>query len=664
MNFRRLLGALALCALVDASVFAAGIPVVNLSPSELTIPATATILVTAKVLPDTVHPLISKSITLLETDDRGNTLAILGQMYDDGSRGDTTAGDLTYSFQIVVSQAAPNIRFFRVTAAYSGLRNRVLSEVSRLMVTPELSQVAVDAASASFQRLQSSFDSNVAVLGVAGATALVVSQAIADPSIGPGSVSLDVDSDVVAVDYNVVDPATGFTMKIGGLILVDDPTTRGQTDGAGGSWPPSFPSDYQSPSNDKVLIYAPGYSAPAPHRQNQVADQALSAFDFAEFMTFKPAPLRITMDAAASLENIKTWGNFSTIIVHTHGRAVKLPGFTTAQVALLTGTSISEKSGTILKDLIAGRIRKVPALGRYAILPSYIRAYVTDLPQSSFIYLGACQSAKSNSLIKALLDAGAGAVVGWSETVNRGFNASYAGALLEKMLPFSPATPPMSAQQAFASTPGYDSVGPKGAQAVLTYANKGGNFTYALQPLRLTVTGTSAFALPASINLSSIYLVPVSNFQVAGDAGNNCLATGGERGGPIFSASVPPGADFYGVSTVGGFPTPPAFPAVNRRPCSSFIATTTDADGNAKVWVNATARGFGISGGFTYDWEYQIRYFSGSPPTYSDKRCTIGTVPNSGNFSAAGPVTCSVSCNGALFGKLPINAPGPACTAR
>jgi len=672
MDLRKVVCVLSLCAANVA--FATDIPIINLTPSELTIPVTATVQVSAKVAPDPTHPLIPNSVSLLETDIGGATLAIIGQMYDDGSRGDLAAGDFVYSFQIPISQSTPGIRYFRVSAAYSGVRNRVISEVTKLMIIPSLDPAAIDAATTSIQTLQAAFNSNVASRGLPGAIALILDMAAADPQIGPGNVSFEEENRTVVVDYQVVDPTTGFVIKILGVIRVDDPAIQGQVDGAGTSWPRSFPANYESPSNDKVLLFAPGYSTPGD-RQNQVAEEASNAFDFAAFMDFKPNPLSITADSAASLENIKTWGQFSTIIVHTHGLVVSR-GFASPQVGLTTGTPSSARSGTILADLAARRIG-ITASGRFFILPGYIRQYVTPVPRAanglpplSFVYLGACESAKNNSMINAFLAAGAGAVIGWNQEVTRSFNASYVAALLGRMLPSDPAAPPLTLQQTFDSTPGHDNVGVGGflgigavhADAVLTYVNRGGNFTYALHPLQLAVSGTSPFGLPASIQLSTIYRVPVARFQVVGDAGNNCSNTG-ERGGPIFSASVAAGSDFFGSSTVSGFPNPPSSgPPINRRPCSSFIATTTDSNGNAKVWVSATGHGFSNNGLFISDWEYQVRYFSGTPPLYADKSCTIGTIPNSNNYAPAANVTCSLSCNGALFGKLLVNTPGQACT--
>lgn len=129
---------------------------------------------------------------------------------------------------------------------------------------------------------------------------------------------------------------------------------------------------------------------------------------------------------------------------------------------------------------------------------------------------------------------------------------------------------------------------------------------------------------PTTVELTQIG-EPQSYFD-----GNAC----DERGSPYFSNSVEEGAVFYPVVTVLGFPTPKASirPRPNRRNCSSFIAIKDQGTENEKIWINATKRAWNTNG---FDWEYQIRYYSGDPKDRENtKSLQIGTVPNMDFFGS------------------------------
>jgi hypothetical protein len=162
--------------------------------------------------------------------------------------------------------------------------------------------------------------------------------------------------------------------------------------------------------------------------------------------------------------------------------------------------------------------------------------------------------------------------------------------------------------------------------------------------------------LPATVDVGGFYVTNITPFEASGTKGNTCansqVASGGERGNPLFSASVDPSATFDGATAIEGLPNEESGPEITDNPCSSFFAHEIDANGNGKFWVNATGRGQKF-GAFNEDWEYQLRYYSGDPAkNYGDASCTLGTVPNDDDFSGT-PVACAVKCNSALLGKFP-----------
>ena len=104
-----------------------------------------------------------------------------------------------------------------------------------------------------------------------------------------------------------------------------------------------------------------------------------------------------------------------------------------------------------------------------------------------------------------------------------------------------------------------------------------------------------------------------------------------ERGSPFFS--IEPrlgGATFYTCNSVTGFParTTANSPTPNRTGGSSFIAIANGTNSEPEIWIDASMGAFRISGDVTFNWEYQIRYYSGSVAKGLPPSLTIGSVPN------------------------------------
>lgn len=135
--------------------------------------------------------------------------------------------------------------------------------------------------------------------------------------------------------------------------------------------------------------------------------------------------------------------------------------------------------------------------------------------------------------------------------------------------------------------------------------------------------------LPATITLKDFVTPFPATFAGNSSTCTNQGASPGERGFPLFSASVPAPVQILAAITVNGVPWPNNGGAVNRRNCSSFYAA--DAQ---QVWINATGRAvFGFGGVAVSDWEYQVRYTNGLGGV--GKKCSVGTVPNSNFFAAS-----------------------------
>ncbi len=71
---------------------------------------------------------VDRSANLLRVDPAGRTLAVLGVLRDDGLQGDATAGDRIYTLRTTLTEPAPGQVRLRISAAFRGLLQRVLSD--------------------------------------------------------------------------------------------------------------------------------------------------------------------------------------------------------------------------------------------------------------------------------------------------------------------------------------------------------------------------------------------------------------------------------------------------------------------------------------------------------------------------------------------------------
>ena len=139
----------------------------------------------------------------------------------------------------------------------------------------------------------------------------------------------------------------------------------------------------------------------------------------------------------------------------------------------------------------------------------------------------------------------------------------------------------------------------------------------------------------------SIWTLP-ADVQLELTSGGSKTFTGSnnklERGFPLYSTDPrTAGATFYKCDKVVGFPPRVSSnsPFPNRVGGSSFVAIVPNPDPQAEreFWVDASVGAFRISGEVTFNWEYQIRYYSGRPSQGIPPSMTIGSVPNSDSYS-------------------------------
>lgn len=412
---------LALPAIADKGVFSS-----QLSVDELFVGEPTLITVSAEV---GAEDLYINSVSLYETTAEGQPLQRLGSLNDDGINGDARPADTIFSMQFEVSENVATTRYFRVSAAYRGDRGRYLSPVLPVTVYEPIATSVFEDMLADLAALESAFHNYLLSMSLTEARLAVLGDAQANPNI--------LTAELIDDDLSLL-----YAPGISGWVPLTDPDEI--LDAPGNSVPTSLPADYKSPGNDKLLIFAPGYSDASP--QDKIADHAKSQFDNAEFMEFDPNPVTITKDSAASLAVVKTWGNYGTVIMHTHGGYLN-DSAGNKKVVLLTGThsNLINYIANLL-DIVAGRIGV--SSGKFYIYPSYITKHAASM-QNTFFYLGACESMKDDSMWNALKAKGAKVGFGWSETVFRTFNTDKFKDLINPMLPTNNTQDPITAKASF-----------------------------------------------------------------------------------------------------------------------------------------------------------------------------------------------------------------------
>jgi RHS repeat-associated protein len=100
-------------------------------PSQIPAGVASTLLFTVSITDPSVIP---NGVNLLRVDSTGQTLNIVGQLHDDGQSGDAKSGDQIYSIAINTTENSAGQVYFRISAAFRGVLQRVQSPVMTVSV--------------------------------------------------------------------------------------------------------------------------------------------------------------------------------------------------------------------------------------------------------------------------------------------------------------------------------------------------------------------------------------------------------------------------------------------------------------------------------------------------------------------------------------------------
>jgi len=370
LNFRRFVLAIFLVAIFVGTAFAdKGVFNAKVTPDETFVNEPTTVTVTAEIGSENLY---ISSVRAYKTTADGKPIALLGQMYDDGTHGDATEADTIFTMQFTVNEPVKSTIYVRVTAAYRRERNRYLSPVMKINIFEHLAPGAPAEHANTLHNVKQNFNSYLTTMTPEDAKQKVLEDILNDPSVSDATLS----GNTISVQ---------FTDGTWGMITLEDPDVPSQ--GSGSALPPNtLPENSQYPTSDNLLIYAPFHSSSVllglVHPFQPLDNYAKTHFAESVFMEFSPKPPVITADSSASLDLVKLWGDYGTVIVNTHGGYLEIGGH--KYVVIGTGTTVVKNpSMEIELDLKSNRIittdKKV-----YAFLPSYITKRAKPMKNTFF----------------------------------------------------------------------------------------------------------------------------------------------------------------------------------------------------------------------------------------------------------------------------------------
>lgn len=362
--------------------------------------AATTITVTAQVAVD--PNLITNSVRLVRVNEQGQTVAVLGQMYDDATHGDALLGDGTFTAQVVLNEPNPSTVGFMVTAGYKGTLLRAKSPAVFLpvVIRPTDTQLhelidAVDTGAAFFANQRG-------IVGDEQARSDLVNFLRSRAGVSNAGISVD------GVTVWIV-----FTSGLDAMINTNPQGTKGGGHALeAGEFFPALRAQggpmVQFTGSAKAIALAPFFDGFTPFDETDNVANSLS-------MTCS-GPVSPIKNGAADVNAFKALRQYGVISISSHGTVDQ-----SGQVVILTREEATFFSTIFhLIDVATGRIKDVS--GNWAITPKFIQAYAGGGFPDSLVYVSACQSTANGTMSNAFLSNGAKAYLGYSKVVNSDFS--------------------------------------------------------------------------------------------------------------------------------------------------------------------------------------------------------------------------------------------------
>ena len=393
--------------------------------------------VTVKALVAPDPNLFTTSITLIRLNQQGQAIGSLGQLYDDASHGDETAGDNVYTGQFSFTESNLGVVSLAITAAYRGTLLRYRSSLFSLAVSAPWTSAELQTTTNLQDQAGQYFQSSRGQLGDSAARSALIASLLQQS--GVVSAGLSEDNQTVWIKYATGIQGLVFTAPAGTQggegrsVKVHSTLTRNSCPGAQAGT--AFALIPHPPKNAAVL--APFFDQFSPNDSAYAVAADLSA---ACFGSVQPV-----LNESVTVGIMKSLTKYSVIDINTHGGVGF--GYKADQVAIATREHYSAQkfidyhddfapvapSGEALPPrlamctiLVSGSIRE----NVICILPDFIRHYAQPAGfPSSIVFVNACntvgdfQYPVNLSLWNAFQENGAATYLGWRNSVSANFAA-------------------------------------------------------------------------------------------------------------------------------------------------------------------------------------------------------------------------------------------------
>ena len=391
------------------------------------------------------------SLSLLQYGDDYRITNDLGSLYDDGTHGDSQAGDDIFTTQVPFLEYVKSILHLRVAAETISGGDQIYSDFFDVSIFEHITDAEFtaileihDAAKQRFEGyIAQDFDVELALEKTAAWIRLQPEVVQANVFLAAFNISIIYECGVIGgVSFrDSIDSDNSIgAIRGGGLPDGDDVAVEN-------SPMLSLPNGNCTVGNNSVFI-AGSFKFDFDHSEwveinggdesNDIADMYRNdcRFDVADYY-----------DEQVTVDAMKSIGNHGIIVLTGHGDAVDLttgdtwgslskyfidPPERTGQVGYLTGEnpSLLNKFQHEL-DLLQHRLF---IHGKYyMILPSFVTRYGRFFPDS-IVYVGACFSSWNQTLANAFINAGASTYIGFSHMTWGTFAYPFAMNLFQKLL--------------------------------------------------------------------------------------------------------------------------------------------------------------------------------------------------------------------------------------
>lgn len=420
--------------------------------------------------------LIDTSVKLIEVDSSGNAISEVTTLYDDGNvaNGDDIAGDAVFSAKVSINETTTGTKYFRISADTGSIGYSTVVEFK--IMSPLSDQQVKDAKSL----VQAKVDSlpDVGVKFTEAEFSQIKDQVVADLLADN-----DIESAQLANDGNSI--SIKFKSGLSYNIFFTYGDSKGGREG----------NNYQE-KNNNIINYYPNYSVmslksygstqknllyAAATNNEFIGSYKAAAFSPFEWQfgngddiygaysviensqspDFQTSPGKTNYDV--TVEDFKNLSQYGVVVISSHGttRMVK-QDFSSDNLSewnwgyevsvIVTGEeATTEKQKQYQADIDAERLiigKKIKILVEddgflwfdskekkdiFLIAPDFVSTYNEDLP-NTIIYMSICKGLDNDKLSDAFIQAGAGAYLGYTDTVKVSYAFNAGNTFFEEML--------------------------------------------------------------------------------------------------------------------------------------------------------------------------------------------------------------------------------------